>query len=338
MSVAGSLYGLAYGDAMGKPTEFLEVAEIITRFPPNGPRDLPGRTTALVTDDTQMALAVADGLLVALTHGPLTAASFEPPVRGRFLSWWQSPDNDRAPGMTCLNACAAMAGGASWSDASIIGSKGCGANMRVTPIALPDGLSDEDRAGAAQLQAAMTHGHPTALTASELTMFAVRWALDGVPLADLPTRLRERCISQRRIYRADWLGAFSDRAQQEPDEFIARGWDECLAVLENLDRALAAPNRDADPCLATGAGWIAEEALATALHCVLLHPDDPVAALSRAATTSGDSDSIAALAGAITGAAHGMSGWPPEWKERIEYGSELRRLASAWTPDGQSTG
>jgi ADP-ribosylglycohydrolase len=329
VSVAGSLYGLAYGDALGKPTEFQTIAEITARYGPDGPRDLPD--PALVTDDTQMALAVADGLLVALERGPVTAASLEPPVRGRFLQWWRSPENDRAPGMTCLDACASMAGGASWLFASVIGSKGCGANMRVTPIALPADMTDGERAGAAQLQAAMTHGHPTALAASELTMWAVRWTLDGVALHDLPRRLRDRCISQRTIYRAEWIGTLSDRAHQAPADYIARGWDECLAVLDRLDLARTVADRRSDPCLATGAGWVAEEALATALHCVLLFPDEPVAVLSRAATTSGDSDSIAALAGAIAGAAHGMSAWPAEWADRIEYGAELSRLATAWT-------
>jgi ADP-ribosylglycohydrolase len=329
MSVAGSLFGLAYGDAIGKPTEFLAVASIIERYGPDGPRDLPGRNTALVTDDTQMALAVADGLLAALDAGPLTAASFEPPVRDRFLRWLDSPDNNRAPGMTCLNACRSMADGKSWLDASVIGSKGCGANMRVTPIALPGGLSDDDRAGAAQLQAAMTHGHPTALAASELTMFAVRWALDGATLTDLPPMLRDRCESQRTVYRSDWLSTLSDRSGPDAGEWIASGWDDCLHVLDLLDRALARPNRAADPCLTTGAGWIAEEALATALHCVLLYPHDPVSTLARAATTSGDSDSIAALAGAITGAAHGMAAWPAVWQERIEYADELTRISAA---------
>jgi ADP-ribosylglycohydrolase len=329
MSVDGSLYGLAYGDALGKPTEFLSVAEIEARFGPGGPRDLPGLRYALVTDDTQMALAVADGLLVAMEKGPLTAATFEPPVRGRFLRWLVDPENNRAPGLTCLNACQGMADGKSWLDATVIGSKGCGANMRVTPIALPDGLTDDERSGAAQLQAAMTHGHPTALAASELTMYAVRWALDGVPPGDLPGLLRDRCASQRTIYRDDWISTLSDRAGQDSTEWIARGWDDCLHVLDLLDHALARPDRDADPCRATGAGWIAEEALATALHCVLLFPDDPVSALARAATTSGDSDSIAALAGAIIGAAHGMDAWPDDWRDRIEYGPELARIAES---------
>ena len=56
----GSLFGLAYGDALGKPTEFLPVPEIIAAYGPGGPRDLEG-DPALVTDDTQMALAVGLG-------------------------------------------------------------------------------------------------------------------------------------------------------------------------------------------------------------------------------------------------------------------------------------
>lgn len=330
MSVAGSLFGLAYGDAMGAPTEFRSVPEIIEMFGPGGPRDLPGQRTSLVTDDTQMALAVADGLLVALSDGGLTSALLEPSLRRFFVKWLHDPENNRAPGNTCLRACRAMASGKSWLDATVIGSKGCGANMRVTPIALPDGLSDDERAGAAQLQAAMTHGHPAALAASELTMFAVRWALDGVALTDLPAKLRDRCETQRTNYRADWIGTLSDRSEPDPAEWIAWGWDDCLHVLDLLDLALAHPDRDVDPCAATGAGWIAEEALATALHCVLLFPDDPVSTLARAATTSGDSDSIAALAGAITGAAHGMTAWPADWPDRIEYAAELTRISDAF--------
>jgi ADP-ribosylglycohydrolase len=330
--VAGSLYGLAYGDALGGPTEFRTVAEIEAVFGPDGPRELPreaGTGIARVTDDTQMALAVADALTVPSV---LTADAFEPPLRGRFLAWAASPDNNRAPGMTCLRACAALAEGGPWRDATIVGSKGCGANMRVTPVALVPGLDDDTRAGVAQLQAALTHGHPTALAASELTMFAVRWLLDGAALAELPARMRDRCAAQRGVYRDDWLGDLWTRSPAPtPVDYIARGWAECEEVLDRLDAALAAPDRRADPCLATGAGWVAEEALATAVHCALLFPDDPVAALSRAAVTSGDSDSIAALAGAMAGAAHGMSAWPADWAERIEYADDLHRFSTLWS-------
>jgi ADP-ribosylglycohydrolase len=115
-----------------------------------------------------------------------------------------------------------------------------------------------------------------------------------------------------------------------PSEFIARGWDECLTVLDRLDAALALPDDSEDPCLQTGAGWIAEEAMATALLCALRHAREPVDALARAATTSGDSDSIACIAGAYLGAAHGMSAWPSPWASRIEYADQLTALGQAW--------
>ncbi|MBX6768245.1 MAG: ADP-ribosylglycohydrolase family protein, partial [Actinomadura rubrobrunea] len=86
----------------------------------------------------------------------------------------------------------------------------------------------------------------------------------------------------------------------------------------------------ADPCAATGEGWVAEEALATALLCFLMFPDDPVAAIRRGAASSGDSDSIACLAGAFAGAHLGMDAWPAEWAARIEYADRLARLGRAW--------
>ena len=329
----GSLFGLAYGDALGKPTEFLRVPEIIERYGPGGPRDLEG-DPALVTDDTQMALEVAR----ALRDAPeWTVAGLEPLLRANFVGWSVSPDNNRAPGRTCMRACRHLARGVPWVQATVAGSKGCGANMRVTPVGLLPGIDVDTMAGLAQFQAGLTHGHPTGLAAAELTAYAVRLLVrDGATLADLPAALRERCGSQRHVYRADWLGelwqvpgaaaAFIDTA----DEFIALGWDECLTVLDRLDAALARPDRDTDPCQATGRGWVAEEALATALHCALLYPDDPVSALARAATTDGDSDSIACLTGAFHGAAHGMDAWPPEWAGRIEHGPELAALGARW--------
>ncbi|WP_433391001.1 ADP-ribosylglycohydrolase family protein [Micromonospora sp. KLBMP9576] len=323
---AGSLFGLAYGDALGKPTEFLTVAEIVRRYGPTGPRDLAG-DPALVTDDTQMALAVG----WALHDAPaLTPEAVEPLLRGRFLAWANSPENNRAPGMTCLRACGELGRGVRWQEASVAGSKGCGANMRVTPVGLLE-IDLDTLAGLAQLQAGLTHGHPTGLAASELTAYAVRLLRDGAALAQLPRLLADRARDQRRVYRADWLGDLWQRPGVDtPADFIARGWDECLAVLGRLDAALAGPDDGGDPCRHTGEGWVAEEALATALFCAIRHADDPVAALARGATTAGDSDSIAALAGAFVGAASGMAAWPAGWATRIEYADQLSTLAHAW--------
>jgi len=324
--VAGSLFGLAYGDALGRPTEFLTLPEIIDRYGPRGPRDIEG-DPALVTDDTQMALAVAWALRDA--HA-LTPTALEPVLRQRFIDWARSPDNNRAPGNTCLRAVGGLAEGLAWRRATVVGSKGCGANMRVTPVGLLPGIDVDLMADVAQFQAALTHGHPTALAASELTAYAVHVLVRGLgELADLPGLLRERCLDQRRVYRERWLGDLWQRSDlPTATDYAALGWAECLAVLDRLDAALTSPDPTTDPCVATGAGWVAEEALATALHCALLFADDPVAALARAATTSGDSDSIACLTGALLGAVHGMSGWPIGWSARIEYAGQLAALST----------
>jgi ADP-ribosylglycohydrolase len=246
-NAAGSLYGLAYGDALGKPTEFQEYATIVATYGPGGPRELTG-SPALVTDDTQMALAVGESLLAAPA---ITAEALEPLLRAAFVDWSVSPDNNRAPGMTCLRACAALADGRPWQRASEIGSKGCGANMRVTPVGLVPGLSDEQRAGVAQLQAGLTHGHPTGLAASELTAYACNWLGGGLAPADLLDALRDRCRRQRLVYRDEWLGDLWKRSDAaSPEEFIALGWDECLAALDRVAVALAAADFAGDPCLA----------------------------------------------------------------------------------------
>jgi ADP-ribosylglycohydrolase len=325
--IAGSLFGLAYGDALGKDTEFASVADIQRRYGPQGPADLPD--PALVTDDTQMALAVGEGLVEVWSAGSLTADALAPVWSRRFVEWAHSPDNNRAPGVTCLRACAALSDGVPWVMATQAGSKGCGANMRVTPLGLVADISSSTRAGAAQLQAALTHGHPTGLAASELTAYATWWLLGGLRPADLPGALRARAEEQREVYHHSWLGDLWKRAQDgSAESFMARGWDECIEILDRLDAAVRAGDRESDPCDATGEGWIAEEALATALLCFLLYPDDPHAALRRAATTSGDSDSIAALAGAFAGAAHGVDAFPAGWRERIEYADRLEAVAT----------
>lgn len=333
MRASGCMFGLAYGDALGAPTEFLGMAEIVGRYGPGGPRDLTG-DPALVTDDTQMTLAVARALREVTAGpggGPPTPARVEPALRAQFVRWWSSPDNDRAPGATCLRACERLASGMPWRRATVEGSKGCGANMRVAPVGLVPDLDEAQRAGIAQLQAALTHGHPTGLAASELTAFAVHWLCGGMAPADLPAALRDRCADQRRTYHTDWLADLWERpGVGGPAEFIAAGWDECASALDALDAALTRPDRHLDPCGATGAGWVAEEALATALHCFLLFPDDPVAVLARAATTSGDSDSIACLAGAFAGAAYGFDAWPAGWSQRIEHAEELAELGRHW--------
>ncbi|WP_329340822.1 ADP-ribosylglycohydrolase family protein [Streptomyces sp. NBC_00663] len=328
-AATGTLIGLALGDALGFPTEFNDVPSILAKCGPWREMQLPKR--AFVSDDTQMTLALGRGLRSAMDRGVLGPESMAADVRQEFVAWNRSPENNRAPGRTCITACDLLEQPGLWQDASQIHSKGCGANMRVAPIGLAPGLSDEQRSGAAQLQSALTHGHPTALAASDLTAHAVRLLAQGAEPTGLVGLLRSYAIENRSRYHERWLGDLWTRSQDPSAEhFIARGWDECLAILDRLREAVRTVSPETDPCLATGEGWIAEEALATGLLCFLLFVDEPVTALRRAACTAGDSDSIACLTGAFAGAYHGVDAWPAEWADRIEYQSELVTLGALW--------
>ncbi|CAL9377826.1 ADP-ribosylglycohydrolase family protein [Streptomyces sp. enrichment culture] len=328
-AATGALLGLALGDAMGLPTEFIDIPRITSWY--GRWRELPLPEPARVTDDTQMTLAVGRALRTAMEHGPLAPGRFAGPLREEYVAWARSPENNRAPGRTCLVACGMLAADGPWQDASQTGSKGCGANMRVAPVGLVPGLTGEQRAGAAQLQAALTHGHPTALAASDLTAHAVHLLAEGAEPLGLVGLLRSYAYENRSRYHEAWLGDLWARAHDpSPRDFIERGWDECLAVLERVAAALRTANPETDPCLLTGEGWIAEEALATALVCFLMFPQEPLTALRRAACTSGDSDSIACLAGAFAGAHLGASAWPGAWAERVEYREDLVTLGALW--------
>ncbi|MEU9603563.1 ADP-ribosylglycohydrolase family protein [Streptomyces sp. NPDC048057] len=329
-AATGALIGLALGDALGFPTEFNDVPQILAKCGPWRDMGLP--RPAFVTDDTQMTLAVGRAVRTATDRGPLAPDRLVGPLRAEFTAWYRDPQNNRAPGRTCLDACEALEDDRlPWQRASIIGSKGCGANMRVAPVGLVPGLSDEQRAGAAQLQAALTHGHPTALAAADLTARAVHLLARGAEPLGLVGVLRSYAYENRYRYLERWLGDLWTRSHDpSPQDFIARGWEECLDALDRLATALPTANPEHDPCLTTGDGWIAEEALATALQCFLLFPTDPLTALRRAACTRGDSDSIAALAGAFAGAHLGASAWPRHWADTIEYGSDLVSLGALW--------
>jgi ADP-ribosylglycohydrolase len=115
-----------------------------------------------------------------------------------------------------------------------------------------------------------------------------------------------------------------------PEAFISRGWDDCLSILSCLKAAVHQTDPETDPCRAAGRGWVADEVLATALLCFLMFVDDPLLAVRRAACSSGDSDSIAALTGAFAGAHRGFEAWPSTWINRVECREELLGIGKEW--------
>lgn len=361
--IQGCLIGMALGDAYGAPTEFMSIAEIHAKWPPSGPHEPLGYPIShtrsqleqgliqsfrargqlediapnllYVTDDTQMALAVGYALQdVFRLQSPLKPTEFVQALTERFVHWLLDPENNRAPGNTCLSACEGLQRGLPWLKATVRGSKGCGANMRVQSVGLLQVgthiQSEHDRAGAAQLQAAITHSHPTALTASDITAYTLSLLLKGYSSDTILDALFAYVETQRRVYHSKWLSTLWERPGiQTAEEFIERGWDEVEAVLHRVRSGLSQSTEVPDPCTLTGAGWIAEEAFATALYCFLRYPDEPLRILQVASVTSGDSDSIACLAGSFAGVYHGIYAWPQHWVERIEYKQQLYSLSEA---------
>jgi ADP-ribosylglycohydrolase len=101
----------------------------------------------------------------------------------------------------------------------------------------------------------------------------------------------------------------------------------CLAGVSNkVDRCLDW-NDEEKALKALGEGWIGEEAVALALYCFLRYPKNYRKAVLRGANTNGDSDSIACIAGSISGAYLGIDAVPDDWIKRIEKSKYLEEIA-----------
>jgi len=365
----GVMFGLAYGDALGRPTEFMKTAAITQLGTPFQKRvGLNTRKQGTVTDDTQMSIWIARAALT-LNRAYSPARMTDAFIDG-IVGWHDDPksfDGKRAPGATCTGAAGVLAkGNRQWLMATRPNSKGNGANMRVAPLALRTDWTWEQLAGAAQLQAAITHGHPTALAAADLTAVAVRMLLEGIaqPGETLLDHLLAYAHDQLHTYHGDLLGTlwegdmispvigqqvmnvgnagvwsrFSEplpmyrprKTAKSPREWIARGWDEVISALLDVYAKPRLPKQD--PCIALRqGGWVAEEALSLAVHTLITFPDEPTDALRRAAFTDGDSDSIASITGALAGAAYGRGAFPSHWIDNVEYRGELLDLTDRLT-------
>ncbi|MCF1708703.1 ADP-ribosylglycohydrolase family protein [Tabrizicola sp. J26] len=281
--IRGCLFGGAAGDALGAEIEFWDLARIRKSFP-DGLTSLPrhdGRR-AHITDDTQMTLFTAEGLICAIVRaGDRGICAPEAVVHHALLRWlltqsgkprMQVSDvglvNDvrlqirRAPGNTCLSALAAAK---KFGDPANNDSKGCGTIMRVSPCALI-----ADSAGQAELLArdtsALTHGHTLGIEAAVAFARILFEVFNGAPL--------KRAI---------------DKVRLSPP------------IMAALEAALNAP-RDgrAETVESLGSGWVAEEALAIAIYAALAGRDF-WHGLQIAVTHSGDSDSTGAIAGNLLG-------------------------------------
>jgi ADP-ribosylglycohydrolase len=317
----GCFLGLAIGDALGYPTEFLSLPEIQKRYGPGGVEDLSGNP-ALHSDDTQTSMAVARALIEAGQDG---VENWMEALMKELVAWLRSPENDRAPGNTTIKGCQQMEAGVSWTESGLVSSKSCGAIMRVAPIGLYFHNDPSELRQAAWASAVASHAHPTALVCAEVTAFCVAWAVAGID----PSEYWDRIKALRAESVQSWepvLGKSWKRAgYPSPNDYLAAGWVQLLAELDKMPLALAKDSTDV--CEILGGGWGSDEALACALACVLKFPKDYSAAVKRGANTEGDSDSIASIAGAISGAYLGCQAVPKDWRRRIESRAQLIELA-----------
>jgi len=309
----GCVLGLAIGDALGFPAEFRRREQILAAFPPDGitgfvavhdpawpPRPIifgAQHPPGTFTDDTQMSVAVAEGLLDA---GRADLDTLMAAVGRRFVRWSRSADNDRAPGATCMAGCDRLAAGVAWREAGVAGSKGCGSAMRAAPIGL---YYCHDRARLLEVARASslpTHGHDAAVEGAAAAALLVQMALQRRPPEEMYAALAEECAPRSADFAA------------------------CLGRLPGL---LAAEPAVALSQAGLGEAWVAEEAIASALYCFSRSPGDYVRTVLTAVNTDGDSDSIGCIAGSISGAYNGAAAIPAAWRAEVEDAEVLQALA-----------
>jgi ADP-ribosylglycohydrolase len=317
------LLGVALGDALGAPIEFLSLPEIRARYGPAGLTMLApafGRV-GTITDDTQMTLFTADALLRYdgriddTSDGKLRSL-----LREAYLQWLETQgvsavvprewlaggrlDNvealrhARAPGNTCLSAL--RAGGMGTVDRPINDSKGCGGVMRVAPVGLVAPPELAFRIGCEA--AAITHGHPSGYLAAGAYAAVLSAVVDGASLSSAIATALTLLGRQRRH-------------------------DETTDAIESAVRAAHSGPASAERVESLGQGWVAEEALAIALYCALVGADFRSGVL-LAVNHGGDSDSTGAIAGGLLGALHGRQSQPSEWLAELELRDLIAGIAT----------
>jgi len=280
-----------------------------------------------ITDDTQMTLFTAEGLILSHVRGGPDGADIPAFVYQAYLRWLDTQNmvdrqrligrhgtcvvvdgvlsahrelhSRRSPGNSCLTALAS--GRMGTMDTPINDSKGCGGVMRIAPVGLF--LSQEAAFDCACRVAAITHGHPTGFLAAGCLSDVIHRIING-------TDLKEAILASR-----ETLAARADSR-------------ECL---DALDRAIAASHQnpaDFETVESLGRGWVAEEALGIAVYCALVCGRDFDSGVCLAVNHGGDSDSTGAIAGNILGALLGAGAIPSRFTVDLELRDLIEEMAT----------
>lgn len=338
--VRGSLFGGAVGDALGYPVEFFDEEKIFSRYGKDGIKEYEldrASKKALISDDTQMTLFTANGILVADTRASMRGIGGIPHnyIPMSYLDWLRTQEmtfeesrkqsrgymegciswladvpelySRRAPGHTCLSALTQRKAG----DDPQNSSKGCGGIMRVAPLALINyshvPMEKLDREGAEI--AKITHKHSLGYMPAAVLVHII----SRIVYPQKQQSLKEIVIEARDTI-AD---IFAD------DSYLKK-----LTEMINLAVSLS-ENRenDLDNIHQIGEGWVAEETLGIAIYCSLRYQDDFSAGVTAAVNHGGDSDSTGAVTGNILGALLGYEAIEEKWKSNLELADVILELA-----------
>lgn len=341
-AIRGCMFGGAVGDALGYAVEFIEDYAIFERYGAEGITEyaldkVTGK--ALISDDTQMTLFTANGLLVGDTRGCMRGiqgwprgyvamayqdwlytqtGSYEDRAERGYnqRSWLCDVPNlyaQRAPGNTCLSALSEAAH-AGHVDDYIANpkndSKGCGGVMRVAPLALNYQMAIDTLDMEAAQIAAITHGHSLGyMPAAVLCHIINRIVFPG----ENKMTLREIVIEAKKTA-----------------EKLFEGDKHLKELTDIIDRAIVLSENDFDDLeniRALGQGWVAEETLAIAIYCSLRYENDFSRGIIAAVNHSGDSDSTGAVTGNILGAFIGYDAIEDKWKKDLECADIIIEMA-----------
>lgn len=337
----GCLLAGAVGDALGYQVEFDPLERILAIYGEQGVRMM----NPTVSDDTQMTLFTAEGLLMGRRTGtPMPRCVYEscldwlmtqrPSTQGGAFSRLsellpvRELHHQRAPGLTCLSAlCSGRMG---TMDAPLNDSKGCGGVMRAAPCGMLRLIDTPETEDAYALQGAMaaaiTHSHvlgyvPAAMLADMVHMILLE---DGRTLEQIVLD------SLGRMMRLFALQMESAEGCEAVDSESDGRFAELLAFRALMTKAvrLAASDMPQRAAIASlGRGWVGEEALAIAVFCALRHCTSMEECLSAAVTHDGDSDSTGAIAGNILGAWLGAEAIPAAWLDVVEMREVIDAMA-----------
>lgn len=294
--VRGCLLGGALGDALGAGFEGQPAVSAAALE-----RVVVAGSELVWTDDTALQLASA-GYLAGLE----SLEDFDDDAHAHALAWAWQKDPHRGYGANPPRVFGTVLARGDWRAAARgsfggVGSLGNGGAMRAAPI----GTSSADPAVVADLArrcAAVTHAHPVGQDAAALVAVAAARAL--------------RTPAGQRLDAEQFVG---DCAR----------WLTTPEVREAVS-AVRVSLQTADPvhvARSTGNGIRADDAVAAALSAFLHHPRQPLAAIRFAVGMGGDTDTIAAMAGSLAGAAAGCRALPARLLERLESREEIEHVA-----------